>query len=132
MGSVVLIVEDDPETRELYHTVFAAAGFGIEEAHNGFQALEKTVTASPDLVLTDISIPGVDGIDLCRRLRADPRTREIPLLAVTGYSNRQYQDRAMKAGADSVLFKPLDPGVLVAEARWLIARRADYEKASQP
>ena len=95
----VLVVEDDPETRHFYAGVLAADGFYADEAHNGFQAFE-----------------------LCRRLRADPRTSSVRVLAVTGYDDRHYPDRALEAGADHVLLKPLDPAVLVSEVRRLVPR----------
>src|SRR5689334_21928495 len=117
---LVLVVEDDPETRHLYIGVFAEEGFRTEEAHNGLQALEKATTAKPDLILTDIAVPGIDGIELCRRLRANPDTRHIPVLAVTGYEERRYPDRALQAGANRVLLKPLELDALVGEARHLL------------
>jgi CheY-like chemotaxis protein len=116
----VLVVEDDPETRHLYMGVLSAGGFNTHEAHNGFQAFAKAIETLPDLVLTDIAVPGLDGIELCRRLRADPRTRGVRVLAVTGYDDRHYPDRVIEAGADRVLLKPLDPAILVAEARRLV------------
>jgi len=118
---VVLIVEDDPETRHFYQSIFEQDGFRIEQAHNGLQALEKAIQACPDLILTDIAVPGIDGIELCRRLRADERTRSIPVLAITGYGDRRYPDRAIGAGANHVLIKPCGPDVLVTEARRLLA-----------
>lgn len=116
----MLVVEDDPETRQFYEAVLRDDGFTTEAAHNGLQALEKAVATTPDLVVTDIAVPGIDGIELCRRLRADTRTRDIPVLAVTGYGDRHYPDRIIRAGADQVLIKPLDPAVLRAEARRLL------------
>ena len=75
-------------------------------------------------MLADIVVPGIDGIELCRRLRADARTRAVPVLAVTGYEDRHYRVRAMEAGADRVLIKPLEPESLVRELRELVAQRA--------
>ncbi|PYQ77737.1 MAG: hypothetical protein DMG01_13805 [Acidobacteria bacterium] len=98
---LVLIVEDDPETRHFYGECFARGGFSTREAHNGHQA---------------------HGIELCRRLRADARTRSIPVLAITGYEDRQYPDRILAAGADQVLIKPCDPAVLVREVRRLLSK----------
>jgi CheY-like chemotaxis protein len=118
---LVLVVEDDPETRQLYIGVFAGEGFRTDEAHNGLQALEKATTGKPDLILTDIAVPGIDGIELCRRLRANPDTKHIPVLAVTGYEERRYPDRALQAGANRVLIKPLEPDALVGEARDLLS-----------
>jgi CheY-like chemotaxis protein len=119
-GRTVLIVEDDPETRRFYSSALERGGFLIEQAHNGHQALEKALESPPDLIVTDIAVPGIDGIELCRRLRADARTRAIPLLAITGYGDRQYPDRARLAGADQVLTKPCDASMMVNEARRLL------------
>jgi CheY-like chemotaxis protein len=118
----VLIVEDDPEPRRFYSTALAGVGFVIEQAHNGYQALEKAFASPPDLILTDIAVPGMDGIELCRRLRADLRTRGIPLLAISGYDDRHYPDRARLAGADCVLAKPFDADNLIREARRLLTQ----------
>jgi DNA-binding response OmpR family regulator len=120
---LILIVEDDPETRQFYLDVLARGGFQVEQAHNGYQALEKALRCSPDLIITDIAVPGLDGIELCRRLRANDRTQAIPVLAITGYGDRQYPDRAFGAGANQVLTKPCEPEHLIAEARRLIDRK---------
>jgi CheY-like chemotaxis protein len=120
---LVLIVEDDAETRLFYTAVFAADGFRTDQAHNGFQALEKARAALPDLILLDIAVPGIDGIELCRRLRADVRTCAIPLLAITGYTDRQYHERAIGAGVDHVLNKPSTADVLLEEAHRLLIRQ---------
>jgi two-component system cell cycle response regulator DivK len=119
----ILIVEDDLETRQFYTDTLARGGFRVDQAHNGFQALEKAIESSPDLIVTDIAVPGLDGIELCRRIRANPRTRAIPLLAITGYGDRHYPDRARHAGADHVLAKPCDPDLLLREARRLLTPR---------
>ena len=119
---LILIVEDDPGTRALFRDALNQCGFRTIEAHNGFQALEKALKTPPDLIVTDIAVPGIDGIELCRRLRADERTRGIPVLAITGYGDRHYPDRARLAGADHVLTKPCDPELLVTEARRLLAQ----------
>lgn len=122
-GPLVLIVEDDPETRHLYAEVFHRSGFETDEAHNGHQAFAKALALPrPDLILTDIAVPGLDGIELCRKLRADDRTRSIPVLAITGYDDRHYPDRMRTAGADQVLMKPCEWDVLVSEARRLLTR----------
>jgi len=118
---LVLIVEDDPEARQFYARALEGAGFRTDQAHNGFQALEKALEAQPALIVADIAIPGLDGIELCRRLRADERTRSVPVLAMTGYGDRHYPDRARVAGADQVLIKPCDQETLVAETRRLLA-----------
>jgi two-component system cell cycle response regulator DivK len=118
---LVLVVEDDPQTRQLYTDALARDGFAIDQAHNGHQAFAKALEIAPDLVLTDIAVPGMDGIELCRMLRADERTRAVPVLAVTGHGDRDYDDRARTAGADKVLSKPCDADLLIKEARRLLS-----------
>jgi len=120
---LVLVVEDDPETRQFYTEALQRDGFLVAQAHNGHQALHKALEIDPDLILTDIAVPGIDGIELCRRLRADSRTHDIPVLAISGYGDRQYADRARVAGADRMLTKPCDGGLIVDEARRLLLTR---------
>jgi len=118
---LVLVVEDDPETRRYYADAFSRVGFETHQAHNGLQALQKAFELRPSLILTDIAVPGIDGIELLRRLRADERTASIPVIAITGYDDRQYVDRARGAGASHVLAKPCDSESLINEARQLLA-----------
>jgi CheY-like chemotaxis protein len=120
VSPLVLVVEDDPETRHFYALTLSGNGFRTEEAHNGFQAFDKATAIIPDLIISDIAVPGIDGIELCRRLRADLRTALIPILAVTGYDDRHYPDRAMAAGANQVLIKPFAAETLLVEARGLL------------
>jgi two-component system cell cycle response regulator DivK len=122
VAPLVLLVEDDPETRQFYTIALERDGFHVDQAHNGHQALDKALHAPPDLVVTDIAVPGLDGIELCRRLRADGRTRSVPVLAVTGHDDRHYPDRITTAGANVVLIKPCAADQIVAEARRLIGR----------
>jgi len=121
--ALVLVVEDDPETRRYYAEALARGGFETHEAHNGLQALQKALALPPAPVLTDIVVPGIDGIELLRRLRADERTSSIPVIAITGYDNRHYIDRALGAGAAHVLAKPCDSETLINEARQVLAGR---------
>ena len=117
----ILVVEDDPETRRFYIELFERDGFRVDQAHNGHQALEKALKSPPDVILTDIAVPGLDGIELCRRLRADALTRRVPVLAITGYGDRQYPDRVIDAGANDVLTKPCAAELLVDAARRLLS-----------
>ncbi len=129
---LILIVEDDVETRQFYTHALRVDGFRTDQAHNGLQAFEKAVQDLPDLILTDIAVPGIDGIELCRRLRADQRTRGIPLLAITGYGDREYEHRARGAGADRVLIKPCSADMLTMETRRLLANPpARHDRADE-
>ncbi len=117
---LILVVEDDPDTRRFYTEAFRRDGWIVEQAHNGLQALDKALASTPDVILTDIAVPGIDGIELCRRLRGSASTHAVPVLAVTGYGDRRYPDRVIDAGANHVLIKPFDADVLVHEARRLL------------
>lgn len=123
---LVLIVEDDRDGRRMFADWLERAGFRVDQAHNGLQALERALEMLPDAVLTDLNIPGIDGYELTRRLKADPRTARIPVLAVTGYGPfTQDPSRADRAGCDAILPKPCDPEDLESTLKNLIreARR---------
>jgi CheY-like chemotaxis protein len=124
----VLLVEDDREGRRLYAQWLRDAGFQVAEAHNGLQALERALDSRPDVVVTDLNIPGIDGFELTRRLKHDPRVSHVPILAVTGYEAFASDPaRARRAGCDAVLPKPCSQEDFEAAIRALLARRLDPE-----
>jgi len=123
-GPRILLVEDDEDGRRLYALWLTQAGFVVTQAHNGLQALEGAFESVPDLVVTDLNIPGIDGFELTRRLKQDPRTRQVPVVAVTGYAAFQADPgRAIRAGCDAVLEKPCSPDDLESAIRTLINGR---------
>ena len=116
-----MLVEDDLDGRRLYAEWLEQAGFTVEQAHNGRQALERALELRPDVVVSDLNIPGIDGYELTRRLRQDARTMRIPVLAITGYAAFAADPgRAQRAGCDVVLEKPCSPEDLEAAIRQLI------------
>jgi two-component system cell cycle response regulator DivK len=118
----VLLVEDDQAGRRLYAEWLTLAGFTVKQAHNGLQALEQAFDIVPDVVVTDLNIPGIDGFELTRRLRLDPRTRNVPVVAVTGYAAFAADPaRAQRAGCNTVLEKPCSPDDLESAIRAVIA-----------
>jgi CheY-like chemotaxis protein len=119
---LVLLVEDDRAGRQLFARWLRDAGFRVDTAHNGRQALDRAREVLPDAIVTDLHIPGIDGYELTRQLKSDPRTGAIPVLAMTGYAPfTQDPARADRAGCDAVLPKPGEPDDLVATLRELIA-----------
>ena len=119
---VVLLVEDDPAGRLMYAEWLTLAGFSVEQAHNGLQALERATELRPDAIVTDLNIPGIDGYELTRRLKSDDRTSTIPIVAVTGYGPfTQDPSRASRAGCDAVIPKPCLPEDLETTVRSLLA-----------
>ena len=111
----------------MYANWLTDAGFHVDQAHNGLQALERAFDARPDVVVTDLNIPGIDGFELTRRLKQDPRTHDIPVLAVTGYAAfASDPGRARRAGCDAVLPKPCSPEDLESTIRDLIQERSRH------
>jgi CheY-like chemotaxis protein len=118
---LILIVEDDLSTRVLYREFLGHEGFRTIEAHNGFQALEKAREDRPDVVLTDLAVPGMDGFEFCRALQQSAATRGIPILAITGHSEYlEEPDRFRQAGISQVLLKPSAPHIIAEELRRLL------------
>jgi two-component system cell cycle response regulator DivK len=109
----------------MYADWLTEAGFRVAQAHNGLQALERAFDSCPHVVVTDLNIPGIDGFELTRRLKQDARTRDIPVVAVTGYAAfASDPERARRAGCDAVLSKPCSPEDLEAAIRSLIRERS--------
>jgi two-component system, cell cycle response regulator DivK len=118
---LVLIVEDDLDTRLFYRECLSHAGFRTIDAHNGHQALEKARAAQPDVVVTDLAVPGMDGFEFCRALQQSETTRGIPILAVTGHAEYLDQpDRFRRAGITRVLTKPCDADQILDVLRQLL------------
>ena len=116
----VLVVEDNPLNRELVVDLLEGAGYTVLQAEGGVGLLERVKAAQPGLILLDLQLPGLDGVTLARQLKADPATWEIPVLAMTAYARLEDQERAMEAGCDGYLRKPLDTqGFLQTVARHL-------------
>lgn len=116
----VLIAERDVNVRKLQRIFLERAGFVVEFCDDGQQALERAVAAPPAAVITEILIPKLDGLALCRRLREDPRTHDVPLLVFSILAAGQ---RANEAGADAFLRKPLVDSIFVAAVQELVAAR---------
>jgi CheY-like chemotaxis protein len=116
--TVVLIADADAETRALYRDAFARAGCDVVEAADGRDALAKAFPTPPSLVITELTLPFVNGYALCDLLRRDPLTADVPILVVTA----DYPaERAERIGVDALLLKPTAPDSLVSEARRLLA-----------
>lgn len=118
--AIILVVERDPHIRELEAHFLDKAGFSVVFEQDGVGALERAHAIAPDIVITEILVPGLDGLALCRRLKNDPRTRDTAVLV---FSVLSAAVRATEAGADAFLQKPLSDGALVATVNKLLAER---------
>ncbi len=120
---LVLVVEDYQDAREMYAAYLQFSGFDVAEAGNGIEAVEKTTELLPDIVLMDLALPRMDGWEATRRLKADARTRHIPVVALTGHALAGHADGAREAGCDAFVTKPCLPDALVAEIRRLLDQK---------
>ena len=124
---IVLVVEDDPDTRELYETVLNLKGFWVADACDASAALDKAVDLQPDVVVTDIGLPGgCDGVTFAARLHAQAKTADIPVVAITGRSVRDFDG----AGFLQVLQKPILPDALIASVCNALATSRDLRERS--
>lgn len=112
---LILVVEDYDDAREMYVEYLTFTGFRVEAATNGLEAIEMTARLLPDLVLMDLALPKLDGWEATRRLKSDPKTSHIPVIALTGHALAGHAERAREAGCDSFITKPCVPDELVAE-----------------
>jgi len=112
--SRILVVDDEPDQRFILRRIFEEAGHEVADAGHGAAALECVRRSRPELVVTDMMMPVMDGRELIRRLRADPATARIPILAVTGNGE-------LAGAADALLAKPYQPGQVLAAANILLA-----------
>jgi two-component system, cell cycle response regulator DivK len=116
-GEQILVVEDNEKNMKLFRDVLLVMGYRTLEATSGRQALELATQHAPDLVLMDIQLPDIDGVEALRRLRADERTASILVLAVTAQAMQGDRDRFLAAGFDGYVSKPVSVGELVGTVR---------------
>jgi CheY-like chemotaxis protein len=120
IAPLILVVDDYQDAREMYAEYLQFSGFRVAEARNGNEAVEQAFALGPNLILMDLSLPGMDGWEATRRLKADDRTRHIPIVALTGHALAGASDGAKKAGCDSFVTKPCLPDDLVVEVRRML------------
>ncbi len=113
----ILVVEDNELNLKLVRDVLGYAGYEVVEARTGEQGVELAAECLPDLVLMDLQLPGIDGIEALRQLRASPLTQDVPVVAVTAFAMREDQERVLRAGFDGYLVKPFGVRELPGQVR---------------
>jgi len=116
-SSHVLIVDDSASMRALLRHALTSSGFRVDQAEDGIAALEWLSANTPDVIITDINMPRLDGFGLIERLRGEGPHRERPILVLTTESSEEKKDRARKAGATGWIVKPFQPDKLIAAVR---------------
>jgi len=119
-NSTVLLVEDNEDNLLIYSTILRHSGFSVIEARDGQAGIDAARRELPGLILMDVSIPIVDGLEATRQLKSDPATKHIPIIALTAHALASDQQKAIEAGCDAYIAKPAEPrAVLNAVKRYL-------------
>jgi CheY-like chemotaxis protein len=113
-------VDDYHDAVEMWAIFLRAYGYDVLTSEDGVQALQMAQTTMPDIVVLDLELPGMNGAEVARRLRASPDTAHIPLIAASGHSGHAELEEARAAGFDRILLKPCDPPVLIREIEALL------------
>jgi CheY-like chemotaxis protein len=121
MAGRVLVVDDSKVIRDLIAVNLELEGYDVMRAVDGIEALEMVAVQRPDVITVDVLMPRLDGFEMVQRLRADPATADIPVIAVTGLASAADRERGQKVGVDVYLTKPFEPGELVETVARLIA-----------
>ena len=117
MTKRILVVDDNEDNRQILIDLLSAAGYQIVEATNGLDAVALATSERPDLVLMDIQLPGIDGHEATRRIKAEPALARTPVIAVTSYALAGDDVKAAQAGCDDYVTKPFSPRALLAKVR---------------
>jgi CheY-like chemotaxis protein len=122
-GEPILIIDDNPANLKLAQVTLAGEGYEVRVAADAEEALSLLASFRPRLILMDLQLPGMDGLALTRRLKADPVTSGIGVLALTAYAMRGDEQKALEAGCDGYIAKPIDTRTLATTVAGLIATR---------
>jgi DNA-binding response OmpR family regulator len=117
----ILVIDDDTKLTDLLQLVFESKGFGVTIANSGVQALESLETELPEAVLLDLMMPGMSGLEVCQRIRANPRTSNVPVVVLTAKTGTKSKQELLKAGATDYLVKPVPLNDLVSRIGALVS-----------
>lgn len=130
-GETILVVDDEPDILELIRYNLEREGFRVFTVDTGEAALSQTIRVAPDAIVLDLLLPGLNGVEVCRRLKRDQQTRHIPIVMLTAKSEDSDIVTGLEAGADDYVTKPFSPQVLVARIRAVLRRSGDESDDSQ-
>jgi two-component system alkaline phosphatase synthesis response regulator PhoP len=122
MEKKILVIEDDPATSRLVDYSLRHEGYQVITSSNGLEGLRKARSESPDLIILDVMLPGMDGFEICHRLRAEPDTLKLPILMFSAKAQEIDKDTGIKVGADDYLTKPSAPAEIVRRVKKLLLK----------
>ena len=123
MARRILVVEDDPSAQRLISYTLEREGYQVIIASNGMEGLKKARGEEPELLVLDVMLPGLDGFELCHRLRGDPQTAALPILMLSAKAQETDISTGMRVGADDYLTKPADPSEIVRRVAKLLSKK---------
>jgi len=121
MNKKILVIEDDPNALRFIEYTLEQEGYQVSSAKDGLEGIKKVQDKHPDLIILDIMLPGLDGYDVCQRLRQKPETSLLPILMLSAKARQDDRDIGLKMGADEYLTKPADPSTIVEKVKTLLA-----------
>ena len=124
MNEKILVIEDDPIALRFTRYTLEQEGYQVVTAPNGSEGLRKAWKEEPDLIILDVMLPGIDGFEICHRLRAEPQTARLPILMLTAKAQEVDKATGLKMGADDYLIKPVDPSDITSTVENLLTRKA--------
>ncbi|MGC4080180.1 MAG: response regulator [Rubrivivax sp.] len=130
MAHTILSIEDQPDIRRLIRMTLEFKGYEVVEAGDGMQGLELARQSPPDLILLDVMMPGIDGHEVARRLQADARTRDVPVVMISALGQTVEVEAGLMSGALHYLVKPFSPWELLDLAARLVARSPGQEQSA--
>lgn len=132
MSNRILVVEDDAGALRLVSYTLEAEGYEVLTATNGLQGLRKAQNDKPDLVILDVMLPGIDGFEICHRLRAESGTAQLPILMLSAKARDVDKATGLNVGADDYLAKPADPSDIVSHVKALLAKKRPAQDNQLP
>ena len=127
MKQRILVVEDQADSRRIMRDLLVSAGFEVLEATSGGEGVDMAARERPDLILMDLQLPVIDGLEATRRIKADPELGTTPIIAVTSYALSGDNEKAMSAGCDGYFSKPVSPRALLAKIKSVLAGKGPAE-----
>jgi len=124
MSKKILVIEDDPSTLRLIKYTLQQEGYQVLIAPNGLEGLRKAKNEEPDLIILDVLLPGIDGYEICHRLRAEPQTAQLPILMVSGKAREIDKATGLKMGADDYIIKPWHRPELLTKIAVMLQRNS--------
>jgi len=123
MEKKILVIEDDPAISRLVDYSLRHEGYTVLSASNGLEGIRKAHNEAPDLIILDVMLPGMDGFEICHRLRAETDTAQLPILMFSAKAQEVDKDTVLKVGADDYLPKPAAPAEIVSRVEKLLAKK---------